>query len=754
MKILIWPPLYSRFIGHIAVYDMKYIRNISFICTGGDLLNHSQFWAHLADDGRTETVQQHLTETAQLAAQFASDFDAQDQGYLAGLAHDIGKFSVAFQQRLAGDPHRVDHSTAGAFECAKLRQIYAAISIAGHHGGLPDGGSRTDHVDQPTMWGRLNRAQKGMLESYADWVNEIQLPQSSVPDFLQGRSPSPYDLVFFTRMLFSCLVDADYLCTEAFMLGHERFKPDLKMVDLEQKLRQYISGWYPPKGELNVLRCSILDRCRDKGANQKPGLFTLTVPTGGGKTVSSLAFALSHARVNGLKRIVYVIPYTSIIEQNTKVFREILGENAVLEHHSGVLYDLDQEANPDSMRMAQATENWDLPVIVTTAVQFFDSLFSNRSSKCRKLHHLSNSVIIFDEAQMLPIPYLRPCIHAISQLVAHYHSSAVLCTATQPALKALFQEFLPGVSPVELCPEEVFQSSAFRRVTFRKAGRLSWDQLAAELNAKQQVLCIVNSRKGAQAVFSRLTGEGCFHLSTLMYPAHRETVLAEIRKRLQENRSCRVVSTSLIEAGVDIDFPEVYREEAGLDSVLQAAGRCNREGSRTPSDSIVTIFQAEAKPPAIFSIPICAGSEVIEQYEDISSQDAVADYFHRLLDLKGASAQDQQGILPLMKSELFPFRKIAERFHLIDSPTRRIYIPLEEGADLIDQHRKGQYSKQLYRKLGKYGVEVYEPQFEALDRAGALELLSDGSAILLDTSVYDPRQGLAFCQDSGNAFFI
>ncbi len=729
-------------------------KNHYTIYMGDDFLDDSQFLAHLTEDGKTETIQQHLLETAHLAAQFASDFDAYEQGYLAGLAHDIGKFSKAFQLRLAGSPHRVDHSTAGSVECTKIGQSYAAICIAGHHGGLPDGGSRTDNVDQPTMWGRLNRAYKGMLEPYDEWKEEIQLPKASSPEFLRSRTTSPCDAMFFTRMLYSCLVDADFLSTEVFMSGHKRSKTDYAMAELEQRLQKYVSGWYPPEGELNTLRCSILEHCRQDGYARKTGLFTLTVPTGGGKTVSSLAFALSHARANGLKRVIYVIPYTSIIEQNAKVFRKILGEDVVLEHHSGVLYDIDQEANPKSIRMAQATENWDMPVVVTTAVQFFDSLFSNRSSKCRKLHNLAKSVIIFDEAQMLPIPYLRPCIHAISQLVAHYHSSAVLCSATQPALKLLFQEFLPGVNAVELCPDEVFRSAVFQRVTFQKVGQLSWDQLADTLNTKQQVLCVVNSRKGAQEIFGRLTGDGCYHLSTLMYPAHRERVLKQIRERLNEHLPCRVVSTSLIEAGVDVDFPEVYREEAGLDSVLQAAGRCNREGKRNRADSIVSIFKATIKPPPIFSIPIGAGSLVMEQYDDISSQEAVSAYFKQLLEMKGDSAQDQQEILPLMKHELFPFRKIADRFHMIDSATRTIYIPLEAGAELVEQIRSGQCSITLFRKLGKYSVSVYENQFQSLEIAGALELLEDGSAILLDTTLYHPEQGLALKADSGDAFFV
>ncbi len=711
------------------------------------------YLAHISEDGREETVQAHLKDTARLAAAFAAKFGAEEQGYLAGLAHDIGKYSTAFQRRLRGDPSHVDHSTAGAAECAQSRQSLAAFSVAGHHGGLPDGGSRTDNVDQPTLFGRLNRARMGKLPDSSAWKQEIALPEAKLPVYLR-ENQNRLNYTFFTRMLYSCLVDADFLSTEAFMSGHKRDKTETSIVELEKRLDAYIAPWFPPKGELNTLRCTILEECRKRGEEEEQGLFTLTVPTGGGKTVSSLAFALAHAKKYNLERVVYVIPYTSIIEQNANVFRKILGEEAVLEHHSGVLYDLDQEADSTTIRMAQATENWDMPVVVTTAVQFFESLFSNRSSKCRKLHNLARSVIIFDEAQMLPIPMLRPCVHAISQLVAHFGASAVLCTATQPALMPLFREFLPGVTAKELCPAEVFESPVFRRVSFRKTGKKTWDNLAEELNEQEQVLCIVNSRKGAQEVYGRLRGEGCFHLSTLMYPAHREQVLREIRRRLKEKLPCRVVSTSLIEAGVDVDFPAVYREEAGLDSVLQAAGRCNREGKRNPDESIVTVFTAETPPPPLFSVPIHAGQGTMEQFEDFSSQEAVADYFHRLLDLKGRDALDVAKILQMIETENFPFCQIAEKFHMIDSQTRTVYIPLGEGEALVNRLHSGERNRKLFRMLGKYSVSTYDQQFNSLDEAGALERLEDGSAILLDTRLYDTRTGLAPKADSGCAYFV
>ena len=707
------------------------------------------YLAHIAGDGRKQTAAEHLNGTAERCALFAAPFGAEELGRLAGLSHDLGKYSMEFQRRLAGGP-KVDHATAGAFACWRMGQPLAAFAAAGHHGGLPDGGTQGDSPDAGTFWGRMKRAERGMLPDCSPWTEEIALPSPAPPPC----GAEPLSLMFFTRMLFSCLTDADFLDTEAFMDGSPRPEHPAPLDDLWERLQRHISGWFPPQGELNSRRCAVLEQCIRMGKTQPPGLFTLTVPTGGGKTVASLAFALAQARARGLRRIIYVIPYTSIIEQTAQEFRTILGAENVLEHHSNAAYEIDAEATPKTVRLAQAAENWDMPVVVTTAVQFFESLYANRPSQCRKLHNLAGSVILFDEAQLLPLPCLRPCVHAIAQLVQHYGASAVLCTATQPALGPLFAEFLPGRPAVELCPPELCPPESFRRVCFRQAGRLDWDTLSGQLQQHEQVLCVVNSRKSAQEIFTRLSGEGNFHLSTLMYPAHRRAKLEEIRRRLREGLPCRVISTSLIEAGVDVDFPAVFREEAGLDSILQAAGRCNREGKRPPEDSIVTIFQGEDPPPRLFETSIGAGKIVLDHCQDVSSRAAIHTYFSTLLDLKGAEAQDAHHILPLMESEFFPFRTVAERFHLIESPTTTVYLPLEEGAGLVELLRSGQYSRTLYRRLGQYGVSVYPQHLAALEQAGALEHLEDGSVVLRDIGLYTQTTGLTLEPSGGNALFI
>ena len=583
-----------------------------------------------------------------------------------------------------------------------------------------------------------------------DCLLYTSLPAAEYPAFCNKNMLTDF---FYVRMLFSCLVDADFLDTEAFM-REKRKSSALPMTELLARLDRYAAPWFPPKNELNRQRCEILSACRERGRQEIPGLFTLTVPTGGGKTVASLAFALEHAVAAGMQRIIYVVPYTSIIEQTADVFREILGADQVLEHHSGVLYETGDHATAESMFMAQATENWDIPVVVTTAVPFFESLYSNRPSACRKLHHLAKSVIVMDEAQMLPVENLRPCVHAISELTAHYGASVVLCTATQPALTPIFLEFQPDISPRELCPEGLAVSPVFCRTMISYAGKLSWEELTGQRINQHQALCIVNSRASAQSLYERLSGDGVFHLSTLMHPNHRRRVLAEIRQRLKRGERCLVVSTSLIEAGVDVDFPQVFRELAGLDSILQAAGRCNREGKRLREESIVTVFEAPTAPPPLFLTTIGAARVAMRAYPDLLAPDAIHLYFTELLKLKGENAQDVKGILPEISRGGFPFQWVAEQFRMIDTDTKTVYIPGADQAPLLEQLRMSWRNRELLRKLAQYAVSIYPQHFEALNLAGNLEVLDDQAAILTNPSLYSEQTGLSLQSDFGKALFI
>lgn len=710
------------------------------------------FYAHKKSlqDGRFElqTVLAHLEGVAELAAQFAAPFGGEKIARFTGASHDIGKYTTGFQKRLLTDGPKVDHSTAGALECAKAYNLAAAMCVIGHHAGLPDIGFRGDLSGSSTFWGRINQGKK--LEDYNAFRQELQPKNALAPAFANS---SPLAAAFFIRMMYSCLVDADFLDTEAFVLS-PRQRNDVSLATLLDTLNAHVAKWFPPKSELNRLRCRILESCIHAGQAEEPGLFTLTVPTGGGKTIASLAFALNHAVHHSKKRVIYVIPYTSIIDQTAAVFSDILGEENVLAHHSGVQYELDDMDSELSLKKAQATENWDEPIIVTTAVQFFESLFSNRSSKCRKLHNLADSVIIFDEAQVLPVSYIRPSVYAISQLVQNYGATAVLCTATQPALGPIFAEFLPNIPIREICPSEYTASPIFQRVLYQYAGIRSWDSLCDLLNSKHQVLCIVNTRKSATKVFKGLSGDGCFHLSTLMFPAHRKAQLAQIRERLSSDLPCKVVSTSLIEAGVDVDFPVVFREKTGLDSMVQAAGRCNREGKRSLEESVVTIFDSESAPPPMISENIAAAEYTMQKNSDFSCDRAIREYYTELLDLKGKHAQDKEEILPLIEESKFPFQSIAERFKFIDSDTRTVYIPMDGGAEWVSKLRKGDHSPQVYRKLNQFAVNIYPQHFQALTQANDLEMVSPDTAILTNLGLYSNNTGLSLEADNGKGLFV
>lgn len=701
--------------------------------------------AHISEDQtREQPLLDHLQNTARLAADFAASFGAEQQGYLVGLLHDIGKYSEEFQRRLHGGD-RVDHSTAGAQEANHRRQFPAAFAIAGHHSGLPDMGAKTDPPESATLCGRMKRH----VPDYSRWQQELSFPDTPQP-LLPSDSLSDS---FYIRMLYSSLVDADFLDTERFLEGAQPRGGYPAISALFDRLTCYIRGrwgidWEGPSSDessnlsqLNHRRSEILRACLQRGQTGKRGLYTLTVPTGGGKTVSSLAFALAMAAAQNMERVIYVIPYTSIIEQNAGVFAEILGEENVLEHHSGAEYRLSEDADPASYRKALAAENWDAPVIVTTAVQFFESLYANRSSRCRKLHNIANSVIIFDEVQTIPPAYLEPCVAAIARLVQYYGATAVLCTATQPALESLFQKFAPKLSIEEICPEPERQYHLFRRTTVQDLGEIEEAALAERLNETEQVLCVVNRRRTAQSLFAALRGEGNYCLTTLLYPAHRKRLLAEIRQRLREGLPCRVVSTSLIEAGVDLDVPVAYRELAGLDSILQTAGRCNREGRRTAAESPVFVFRLSGMPdnPAMAQM-IHATRTVLRDFADPSGLDAIRQYFQCWRAFLGKDQLDAKRILE--KTRKFAFAEIADCFHLVDSPTHTVYIPLGEGAALVERLRRGERSRALFRRLGQYGVSVYPPHLEVLNLAGKLAYLDEDVVVLADPDCYSEQTGL------------
>lgn len=705
--------------------------------------------AHISEDRtRKQSVLQHLNGAAVLAQEFASAFGCGAYGNCLGMLHDIGKYSAAFQDKIRkGTNDQVDHSTAGAQLVRSLgntiNAIIASYCAAGHHGGLPDGGSSADAEAEGTLSARLKRE----VEDYQAFRTEIDpkllLPAQEPPLRILGEAG--FTISFLIRMLYSCLVDADFLDTEDFMSNGSVVRdPGEPLPVLHDKLTQYLRRFDTPQNALNRMRCNILARCR-QAAGAGRGLFTLTVPTGGGKTLSSLAFALEHAKHNEQRRVIYVIPYTSIIEQTAKEFRAVLGDRNVLEHHHNFQYDFKND-EMDPRRLA--AENWDKPVVVTTNVQFFESLFANKSSRCRKLHNITGSVIIFDEAQMLPREYLIPCIRAISELVQNYGCTAVLCTATQPALQKLFP---PEIQATEIMEDVPALYAFFKRAEIKQLGPLSNEALIERLCGLEQALCIVNTKKHASDLYEALKDENTFCLTTLLYPLHRSRALKEIRQRLAGGRPCRVISTSLVEAGVDFDFPTVYRAEAGLDSEVQAAGRCNREGKRPAEESMVYVFQPEEayqNNRSAFQTPRDVARIVLRQYPDAASPEAIQAYFQGLYQVSGTYL-DQKNIVGRMErgaqnAFLFPFDTIAKEFHLIEQRTKTVLIPLEEkAASFAARLRGGERNQRLMREIGPYCVSVYQEDYDKLIAASELEKLDDEIAILTGLSRYDQKTGLS-----------
>lgn len=628
-----------------------------------------------------------------------------------GRLHDIGKMSAQFQayiRRVAdqagGEAHGRggDHSTAGA---RVARDTYGdfgtllAYGIAGHHAGLDDW---THGLDR-----RLDRTRTVLpdLRGWQDHADPLLALASLLSESWKKGPHRGFSHAFLARMLFSCLVDADSVETARFYREYVPpcFAPLSALLDTA---RAWQANRAPPHSDVDRLRAEVLDHAEARAA-LPPGLFTFTVPTGGGKTLSALRFALEHARAHGMRRVVFVAPYTSVIEQTAAVFRGVLGDADVLEHHASFDWEAARRASDDADdaaadpvgRLRRAADDWDAPVIVTTAVQFFESLFAARRARCRKLHNLARAVIVLDEAQTLPLTLLQPCLAALDELARNYGASLVLCTATQPAIRV--QDGFPGglhLPPSrELAPDPEALYSRLRRVTVKHLVEpVDEATLVAAFAASPRMLCIVNRRDHAAALFARIREmDGALHLSTLMCPRHRRAVLEQVRTRLHPdmNLPVRLVATSLMEAGVDVDFPEVWREIAGLDQIAQAAGRCNREGRRD-TGRVVVFTRAEQQPPDFLKQQVKATASVLRRFAaDPLSLKAVRSYFADLYWHKGPDAFDtakvgeRPGILAAIGERAdtlrFPFAQIADAFRMIDDAMDPVIVPWagEDGTD-------------------------------------------------------------------------
>ena len=738
-----------------------------------------------------ECLEIHLAKVAAMAAEFASKFGAEAWGEVAGRWHDIGKYSKEFQAYLKHetgfDLHaaeytgRVDHSTAGAQhadrEISKGGRLLA-YCIAGHHTGLADAVRKTGQS------GLDQRLRKNVCE-YSDVPDHIveapKLPKPRISFDASDPQRAAFQVALFTRMLFSCLVDADFLATERFMARDKagrRPGGKVNLQEMQQALNVHMSLRVSGnESVINKARAGVLEACRAT-ALKAPGLYSLTVPTGGGKTLSSLAFALDHSVHHGMSRVIYAIPFTSIIEQTADVFRNVMRElpqESVLEHHNRI------DPTNETFTARLAAQNWDAPLVVTTNVQLFESLFAARTSRCRKLHRICNSVIILDEAQTIPVELLKPTLAIIRELVTDYGCTVVLCTATQPVI-AKADDFPIGLENVtEIIPEPAKLYYSMKRVTVRNIGRQTNESVVARLSEHRQFLCIVNTRPHAAQLFEDLTlltcGKGeattletdphqvlasndIFHLSTFMCGQHRADTLTTIRKRLKKELPCRVISTQLIEAGVDVDFPVVYRAISGIDSIAQAAGRCNREGRRHSGDVFVFEPTDVRLRGYLKSVADSAGELIADHADsdlDLLNLEVVQAYFRlhyhkyrggETATTNGWDKRDVLACFPAPMKELhFNFRTCAERFRWIEDQSETVFVPYrgsngndEDAIDLIERLRRDGPSQDLLRHLQRYSVGLFPNVFNEMVGSD-IELLESGYSVLINESCYDPQLG-------------
>ena len=706
---------------------------------------------------RMQPLEDHLAHVASLAASAASWFGSTNWGHLAGLWHDLGKYQEAFQRRLKGESLAVEHAGVGArlaYEIDPNKGIPLALAIAGHHGGLPNFQHSEDGSVHLLDRLRRNEASlRGCRSNIPSLIASQALPDW--PDCLMSQGNHDTDerdrlaLVreMWVRFLLSCVVDADRLDSAAFgdpqqtkrRGGYATLEALRRHCDT--RIDQKVDTLKPDQkaSPVNLARSEVLRRCREASV-EVTGMFSLTVPTGGGKTLSGMSFALNHAQRHGLRRVIVVIPYTSIIEQNASVYRDYLGKENVLEHHSNL--DPEKEKQEKGYDLSEkhklAVENWDAPVIVTTSVQFFETLFASHPSKVRKLHNVARSVIILDEVQTLPPGLLDPILDGLNQLVAHYGCSVVLSTATPPALAARerFEKGLRAIRPIIPDPQRLAEELKRVEISWppEEADPVELPELATQLAGEtQSTLCVIHRRDDARELaqlLSKQTGEKVLHLSALMCPAHRMSVIRQIGEMLQrgDDSPCRVVSTQLIEAGVDLDFPVVYRALGGLDSIVQAAGRCNREGRRERGR--VVVFRAASKPPAgaprtaleVMSSMLKEKGGALDPADPVLFEEYFRRfYFHRALDEKNIQAKRRE----------FRFAEVGRDFRMIeDGFSHTVIVPWGDAEERLARLRQAVALKlptiDHLRALQPYTISIYDRSFAVLEKAGAIEEVMEG----------------------------
>jgi len=701
------------------------------------------------DEGRRQDLGDHLKSVARRCAYFAEPLAAPSAAYLLGLLHDVGKYAPAFQDYLlwseAAPAKRIrgpDHKAAGAL-LARERLGTLAMLVQAHHGGLDSPSGFKAWLQERSEGNTI----QGALEAAFEELPELRD---------KSRPPLPAELIneslsaeMFMRMLYSCLVDADYIDTEQHFAGRRAaFRSSgVYLADLWPRFERSqaaLSG--PGRGEVNDARHAIYQACL-AAAEGGPGLYRLTVPTGGGKTRSAMGFALRHARRHGQQRVIVVMPYISITEQTADTYRSIFGDYqghpVVLEHHSGVETAAEEGEDAGERWRELAAENWDAPIVVTTTVQLFESLFSRSPSRARKVHHLANSVIIIDEAQSLPPGLLEPILSAITELARHYGTTVVMSTATQPAFDAI--PAFSGLDAAEMvpCPGRFFERLKRVRYEWHLDPPLGWDEVAAMMRAQRQVLAIVNTKADARALLLALGDPSTLHLSTSLCGAHRRRVIKEVRRRLSGGEPCRLVSTQVVEAGVDIDFPVVFRALGPLDAIIQAAGRCNREGRL--SSGLVQVFKPAdgGLPRGTYRAATGITGALLEVGNlDPTTVDAARAYYVQLYD---TVSTDSQRIQTLRKHLDYP--EVAARFRMIEDDTVSAVVEYGSAderqrvealvAALRDASHPG---RATWRALQPYIVSVRRRSAEQYQRQGLYHSLGKGIGVWRGR--YDPVCGL------------
>lgn len=685
--------------------------------------------AHKSKDGREQSLQEHGQNVAKMAASFAAPFGGEKFAERIGVSHDAGKNTVGFQQYIqapdknAKSPHAI---IAAALNC-QANDVLSAVITEGHHSGLHNVLDTITNV-RAAFAERSQDIATAREHFSTDAINQIEI----IPEF--ARKNKVFGQYAFTKMEFSCLTDADYQDTERFMRGYsprsynydsfsgiyDMFRKHIQpWIDKDNKMVGENNQQLTKNEEINHMRTQMMLQCLNAGSNSRKGdIRTLSIPTGGSKTLSSFAYAIAAAKNDkSIKRIIVVIPFNTITTQTASVLRGIVGEKNILENHFG----FDFEDSKQGKLLQYASENWDIPIVVTTNVQFFESFFSNKPSKSRKLHNIADSVIIFDEVQQLPVKYLKPCIKCIESLAANFGARIVLSTATQPALEPYFET----IKPREIIDDSESYVKPFRHCSIENIGTVTAKNLTERIQKHKQCLCVVNEKEEAKAIYTAIENGRCknlYCLTTDITPYDREKLLRQIRQNLKDDEPCIVISTSLIESGVDVDFPYGYRELYGLDSILQTAGRVNRNGLRDCGSSTLFVFDGPQEEYRVLRNGTSRGCNesdnkksitrgILQKY-DADSPKAIHEYFSRLYGYKG-DGLDKFDIVKMASSKLIPFQDISQKFKIIDEDTVTVIISqTAEASELVGKIRNQTATKDDIRKVGKYAVSVRRSRYD------------------------------------------